>query len=168
MRDSYEQVGLRDIAKTAGVDAALVIRYFGSKEALFAEAVTQQFALGDLLDGARATLGERLTRYMLQKDHSPGHFDPVQALIRSSAHEQAGALLRAGLEQQFIGPLAAWLGGDDALVRASLIAAYLTGLAVTRDVLRLTPLADGETERLVGQIAPVLQRYIDGDAARAP
>ena len=36
--DAYENVGTRDIAADAGVDAALVNRYFGGKEKLFDEA----------------------------------------------------------------------------------------------------------------------------------
>ena len=37
LRESYDNVGLRDIAADAGVDVALVGRYFGSKEQLFTE-----------------------------------------------------------------------------------------------------------------------------------
>lgn len=37
LMESYENVGLRDIARDVGVDVALVSRYFGSKEELFRE-----------------------------------------------------------------------------------------------------------------------------------
>ena len=84
MDDGYEQVGVRDIAARAGVDPALVNRYFGSKEGLFSEAVASKFDLSHLLDGDRATLGERLARYVLQKK-SPG------ARLRSA--RRAAALL---------------------------------------------------------------------------
>src|SRR5919107_2606356 len=37
LEESYDNVGLRDIARDASVDVALVGRYFGSKEELFRE-----------------------------------------------------------------------------------------------------------------------------------
>lgn len=161
-RASYEHVGVRDIAAIAGIDAALVIRYFGSKERLFAEAVTGPLGLGDLLDGDRAGLGERLARYVLHKDASAkGEFDPVLALLRSAPNAHAAALLRAGLDEQFIRPLARWLGGERAVERAALIAAYLIGLAVARSVIRLEPLAATDVEPLVALVAPALQSCVD-------
>src|SRR5215213_11524161 len=63
--DGYDQVGVRDIAARAGADPALVNRYFGSKEGLFAEAVSAKFDLSELFDGDRAMLGERMARYIL-------------------------------------------------------------------------------------------------------
>src|SRR3546814_10089362 len=39
LRESYDSVGLRYIAGGAGVDVALVGRYFGGKEGLFREVV---------------------------------------------------------------------------------------------------------------------------------
>lgn len=160
-RDSYERVGVRDIAAGAGVDPALVIRYFGSKEQLFAEAVTQRFGVAELLTGDRSQFGERLARYVFEKERTPGSFDPVLTLLRSATSEHAAPLLRAGLDDEFIGPLAEWLGGEQAVLRASLITAYLTGLSVMRDVIQSGSLATAETEALVTLVAPVLQSYVD-------
>src|SRR3546814_12999364 len=39
LRESYDSVGLREIAGDAGVDVALISRYFGGKEGLFREVV---------------------------------------------------------------------------------------------------------------------------------
>jgi len=163
-RDGYEGAGVRDIAASAGVDPALVIRYFGSKEQLFAEAVAQAFAPGDLLAGDRTMLGERLARIVLEKEAGGDDFDPLIALLRSAANERAVGLLREGLDQLFIGPLAERLGGEQAVLRAGLIAAYLLGLALTRDVIRSGPLVESDRDLLVALVAPILQGYIDGTA----
>jgi AcrR family transcriptional regulator len=162
-RDGYDHVGVRDIAAVVGVDPALVIRYFGSKEKLFAEAVSGQLRLDEgLLEGERSALGERLARYVLRKEGKEGEFDPLLALLRSAPNERAAALLREGLDEQFVRPLARWMGGERAEERAGLIAADLFGLAFMRFVLRSAPLAAGETEHLVALVAPVLQSYVDG------
>lgn len=156
----YDQVGVRDVAAAAGVDAALIVRYFGSKEALFAQAIAQEFDLAALLAGDRAALGERLARYMVHKGKVPGALDPLLALVRSSANDQVRDLLRATIDARFIRPLADWLGGDAAEQRAALIASYVLGLAVARDIVKIQPLV-GDDDLLVTLIAPVLQSYVD-------
>ncbi len=161
-RDGYDHVGVRDVASVVGVDAALVIRYFGSKERLFAEAVAQGFDPSGYLVGERSGLGECLARSVLQKKDDGGGYDPLLTLLRSAPNERAAALLREGLDEQFVYPLARWLGGERASERAGLIAATLFGLAFMRAVVRSAPLATGEVEDLVALVAPVLQSYVDG------
>src|SRR5260370_42569475 len=60
----YEHAGVREIAADAGGDAAMVNRYFGSKEGLFAEVIERAFDIRYLTEGDRATLPERLARRM--------------------------------------------------------------------------------------------------------
>ncbi|THF67884.1 TetR/AcrR family transcriptional regulator [Deinococcus sp. Arct2-2] len=161
-RSGYEGVGLREIAAEVGVNAALVVRYFGSKEQLFTEAIAGRFALGPLLEVPRMELGERLAHYVLHKEDQAGALDPLLMLLRSAAHPQAGALLRLSLEEHFVHPLASWLGGPDAMLRAELIAATLSGLTLSRFVLRLTALSSPEVDPVVDLVAPTLQAYVDG------
>lgn len=165
-RHSYEQVGLREIAAEANVNVALVIRYFGSKERLFTEAVAGRFALGPLLESPRDSLGRHLAQYVLQKDRSTDALGPLLTLLRSASSTQANPVLRASLQAEFIGPLAVWLGGEQAVLRASLIAASLSGLAFSREVLRIESLSGAEVEPLIQWVAPELQAYIDGDRSR--
>jgi len=167
-RVGYEHAGVREIATLAGVNAALVIRYFGSKEELFAEAMASGFGVANLIAGERFAFGERLARYLFQKAELGGSFDPMLALLRSAPDPQAAAVLRRSLGDQFIGPLAAWIGGPDGEVRATLIAAYLTGLSVIREVLQDEALQRAETEALVALVAPVVQRYVDGAGPANP
>lgn len=157
----YEQIGIRDIAAAAEINGALVIRYFGSKDQLFAEAVMEAFKLGDLLQDRREVVGERLIRYLLQED-SDATFYPILALLRSATSSQGARLLKQGLETHFIQPLAEWLGGEDRYLRASLIASTLLGIAIMQDVLYISSLAESSIDALVAQVAPVIQKYIDG------
>jgi AcrR family transcriptional regulator len=160
MHDGYEQVGVRDIAARAGVDPALVNRYFGSKEGLFSEAVTSKFDLRHLLDGDRATLGERLARYVLQKNADGTDYDPLVALLRSSSSDVCSGMLRNAMLQGFIRPLAARLEGPDALSRAELVSSTLLGLLVHRTVIGGAEAADNA--RMLALVAPALQTFIDG------
>jgi AcrR family transcriptional regulator len=158
-QEGYDQVGVREIAARAGVDPALVNRYFGSKEGLFAEAVKSKLDLGDLFAGERATLGERLARFILNKPASEA-YDPLVALLRSSSSEVAASKLRDKLLYGFVKPVAARLDGPDALQRAELISATLLGLLVYRTVVGGS--ARHDPDRLVDVVAPLLQTLVDG------
>ena len=156
----YDHAGVREIASRAGVTAALVNRYFGSKLGLFAEAVVDIFTVGDLLVGERATLGDRLARYLVRPRRSD--FDPTLLLIRSSSSPDAGGVLRAAIAEQAVQPLADWLGGPDARQRAGLVMSTLFGFALSRDVLGTGPLSDDNAGLVIDHLGPTLQRLIDG------
>ena len=156
----YDYVGVREIAGTADVNAALVNRYFGSKLGLFTEVIAESFTIGDLLVGDRATLGERLARYLVRPRRAA--FDPTLVLLRSAASPEAGPVLRDALAEQVAAPLARWLGGRDARERAGLVVAALFGFTLTRDVLAVPSLTEGDVDRLSAHLGAVLQRLIDG------
>src|ERR671916_177669 len=145
-RESYDRVRLGDVAEDAGVNAALVVRYFGSKEGLFAEAVaTGGDDLHRVLSGDLDDLGGKLARYVVRKED----FDPLLALLRSASDERARSMLREALDGGVIRPLAARMGGDDAELRAGMVAADLLGVLVAREVIRSGPLVEADPEQLV-------------------
>jgi AcrR family transcriptional regulator len=167
MREGYDQVGVREIAARAGADPALVNRYFGSKEGLFAAAVGGKFDLSAFIAGDRATLGDRLARYvLLEKDKpEPEEYDPLLALLRSASSDVAGRMLREALLQGFVRPLAVRLDGADAVARAELVGSTLLGLLVYRTV--IGGAGESGRERLAAIVGPVLQAVIDGTAEQA-
>src|ERR1700761_6784799 len=61
----YERAGVREIAADAGVTAALVNRYFGSKERLFAEVIQRALDIRDWLSGSQGNLADHLARVMV-------------------------------------------------------------------------------------------------------
>lgn len=121
----YASTSVREIASLAGVDPALIIRHFGSKEGLFLETMKLEFADLDY-DGPLETLGERLIRSLLDADeHVRGVY---LALIRASDAGEISSSLRAAHERGFVAPLAARLTAADAELRARLAAALVGGL----------------------------------------
>jgi AcrR family transcriptional regulator len=156
----YEHVGVREVAMRAGVNGALVIRYFGSKMKLFAEAMSRRFAF-DLTTDACAPDAGRIAQAVLGSKERGGRLDVVLALVRSAPDPQAAAILKKGLEEEFIKPLAASLRGPKTLQRAALITAYLLGLAIARDVVGVSALVGSSDKALIALVAPVIQSYID-------
>ena len=161
----YEAASLRKIAAAAGVDPALIRRFFGSKEALFtavaAAAIRPDEAISAVLDGPPERAGDRLARYYLRllgEVRQPG---PLLGVIRCAVtSEHAAALLRGFLAENILARIAAALGGDQPHLRAALTASQLAGLAVARYAVRLDPLVTASTSTLAAWIGPTLQAYL--------
>jgi AcrR family transcriptional regulator len=152
-QQGYEQAGVRQIAADAGANAALVNRYFGSKQGLFEEVITRIFDIRPLIEGDRATLAERLARLMVYgREDLPGECQtaPILLLIRSMAEPAAARLLREGLERnQSYERMAKCIGGPDAMLRASLLFGQLTGFAFVVKLLHPDPIQQEDPERMV-------------------
>ena len=174
----YGYVGatIRGIAADAGVDAALVHHFFGTKERLFAAAmrlpvVPSELVATALAPGAREpgqSLGEHLLRTVL------GAWDVAEmratfvGLLRSAVtSEQAAGMLREFATEAILGRIAGAAApgpsGADAQFRAALVASQVLGLALTRYVLELDPIVRAGTDDLAAAIGPTLERYLTGE-----
>jgi AcrR family transcriptional regulator len=138
----FDGVSVRDVAGDAGVDPALIFRYFGSKAALFAEAATVE---GPAVDGPADELPLRVLRSVLDADGArDGAEHPLLALLRSSGHEQARLQLQRQLCEGFLDGFAELAAGPDARLRAELLGALLLGISVARSVVRTPALAGAD------------------------
>ena len=63
--EGYRSASIRAVARDVGVDAALVVRYFGSKPGLFAAATDIDLRIPDLTDAPAGEHGERLVEHFL-------------------------------------------------------------------------------------------------------
>jgi len=157
----YDQTTIRAVAAAAGIDASMVMRYFGSKAGLFAAAVTVDLVIPDLRDVPAGQRGEVLTRSLVARWEDPARDDELIMLLRTAVNSEAvAAQLQAVLSQQVLEVVAA-LGVADASERAGYIQAQLLGLALCRYILRLEPLASLATADVVSAVAPSVQRYLD-------
>lgn len=163
--DAYENVGTRDIAADAGVDAALVNRYFGGKEKLFDEAIVDAFAIKDRFDGIdMGQFGELITTLVMEgnPERREARFDALGILLRASGSPATQARVSARFHADFVLPLARLLRGRDAELRAALIASYLIGLATMKHALG-SPLLGAATQRkAVATVSAAIQACVDG------
>lgn len=166
-RQGYAATSLRAVARAAEVDPALITHYFGSKDGLFEAALALPLDPGvlvpQLLSGGTEGLGERVVRTFLGVwDSTPGQ-GPMLAMLRSAvSHQDSADKLRELLLRVLLRPLAVGAGGDQPDLRAALLASQVVGLAVTRYVLRLEPIASADPDTLASALGPTLQRYLTG------
>ena len=163
----YDRTTIRSVAAEAGVDPALVIHYFESKQRLFVQAVELPFPpeglTAQLASGPRSQIGERVVRFVLSVLADDEARVRWIGLIRSAVSEpEATRVFREILSTRIFRPIAEELGADEAPLRASLAGSQVVGLVMARHIVHIEPLASLEEERLVQAIAPTIQRYLAG------
>ncbi|MGI5197225.1 TetR family transcriptional regulator [Streptomyces sp. CA-288835] len=165
----YDKTSVRGIAKTAGVDSALVHHYFGTKEQVFEAAVEVAFSPATLkvrdvvLEGPLDEVGERMTRVIFGLWENPVTRTPLLAIVRSAVNnETAAAVFRRLVAAQLMRRIAGRLDVPDAELRTELAAAQLVGVAMMRYVIKIEPVASADPEQVIARIAPVVQGHLTG------
>lgn len=162
----YDRTTIRGVAREAGVDAALVIRFYGSKDALFREVMALPPAAADALeriaDGPRETVGRRLAELIVGLLENPETRAIVLGRIRAaSSHPEAAALVRETVTRD-VRRLTDAVSNDEPDVRAVLAGTHVVGLAFARYVVLVEPLASMSAADVVEYAAPTFQRYLVG------
>jgi AcrR family transcriptional regulator len=148
LAESYENVGMRNIAADTGVDVALVSRYFGSKEDLF-RAVLQSFGDSPFqVDVPAAELPAYLVSLICDKAEptSRAKVERLLIILRSASSPAAAAIIRETVHADVLDPIAALLEGERAPLRASLMLALLMGTTILRTIMSVEPLQECSEE----------------------
>ncbi|HTP76080.1 MAG TPA: TetR family transcriptional regulator [Rhizomicrobium sp.] len=160
-RSGYDGAFLRDIAADAGADAALINRYFGGKDGLFAAALKDSIRPDAISDWDRKTFGRDIARMMANHAHHDNdRMHAFQFLLRAATSPTTAPLLNEAVQNRFLGPIRAWIGGEQAEARARIVAAIFIGLLVER-LIRDEPLADNEREVFIDRTGALLQSLVD-------
>jgi AcrR family transcriptional regulator len=168
----YVGTSMRAVATEAGVDASLIVHFFGTKAGLLSAAVQWPFdpdeQMARIVARGRHHAGEELARLVVRTWDREGDRNAIMTLLRAATVEPAAAeLMREFVQRQLFPPLMRALKSPDAELRANLVASQLLGLGIARYVLRLQPLADMSEDEVVRWLAPTLQRYLTGRAPGA-
>lgn len=161
----FDHIGVRDIAARAATDPAIVIRLFGSKEALFQAVADDAFGLEEAFTGAPATMGQVIAGLLLgpQKIAADADsFDAFRFLLNSCTSPVAAPILSAALHAAFVAPLGVRLGGGaDAEGKAALVTACVLGLTTMRFALASPALRPERSSTLEPSFAAAIQACID-------
>jgi len=159
-RAGYEGATLRDIATGAGVDVALVSRYFGGKEGLFTEALKASIHTDRM--GDRASFPTEVAAMMADGPGDESRAHGFQFLLRAATSPTTAPLLNVAVQERFLGPIRDWLGGEDAQARARVLAAVFIGFLVER-LIRGEPLQGREREVFIARVAATLEALVSNE-----
>lgn len=165
--EGYDRTTIRSIAAAAEIHPSMVMRYYGSKEALFAAAATFDLELPDLSGVNKHDLGRTLVRHFLKRWEA--NTGELPALLRVSVtHEQARSRLIEIFRQQVAPAIADICGKERAAVCSALLATQTLGLALTRYVLRLPSVVSLPDDVIVDRIGATIQAYLFEDGSGSP
>lgn len=153
----YDRTTVRDIALRAGVNQALLFRYFGSKEALFEETITGP----GLRDTEPAALVGRMLDSLLDPSSSAQRDQVLTALLRTLGTDDEAAAIREKHNAGYAAALAGLTDGDDAELRADLVLAWLFGISLMRGVAATPPLADADPEVVRALVLPAMRTLLE-------
>jgi AcrR family transcriptional regulator len=161
----YDGAGLRGIAEGAGVTAMMINRYFGSKEGLFGEVVTDTMRDPIILspenlaapDIARA-FAEALVGLTGQDAHP---LDGFLILFRSTSSPVAATIARERIAAAHQRTAQGVVDGAHAGERAAIFLAIVAGFQMMRQMLQLTSLVEATPSVLVELITPVFATILD-------
>lgn len=157
--DGYQGTTLRAVAADVGIDPALIIRYFGTKQDLFAEAAEFTIDLPDLTKLDHDEIADALlSRFFAVWEQDTTFVALLRAAMTS---EIAADTLRTVFATQ-VGPVLAAVTPDHPAQRAGLMGALVIGLATTRYVLANPAVATLSREELIHWTRPLIRQLLVG------
>ncbi|WP_373987288.1 TetR family transcriptional regulator [Duganella sp. BuS-21] len=167
--DGFAATTIRKIAKDAGVDPALVMQFYQSKDVLFAASLAVSAdalnSMADAYEGPIEGLGLRVTRAFIKLwEQKSGDSEALMAMQRAAmSSEVAASQLRDFVQYRLVEVISPKLHGvSDAPLRAGLAAAMLVGVIVSRDIVRVPVVANENQETVIALVGAAIQTILTG------
>ena len=158
----FERATIRAVASRAGIDPALVMQYYGSKEGLFAAAAKWSSDHETVLAAPKEQVPAAALHDMIEKFEGAGDREAAVALMRNClTHPEASRIMRDEVMCDRAAGVARTIGGDDAELRAGLIGACMIGLGMARYLLEIPAVANASREDVQRLMEPVLRALVD-------
>ena len=152
----YERTTIRAVAAAAGVDAGLVMHYFGSKQELFRRVIETapvpevSDAPGQAAEQILASLADRLAN------------EPVASLtlLRSMLTNPEAASVASVASARYEAQMAQAIPADDASLRAAIISAITLGVMVSRHLIKSDELATADPAQVISLLRPCMTSLV--------
>jgi AcrR family transcriptional regulator len=162
--DGYERTTIRAVASAAGVDAGLVMHYFGSKQELFRRVIETapipeaNGASGQAIEQILAALADRLANA------------PVASLtiFRSMLTNPEAASAASVGAARYQAQISQAIPADDANLRAAIIGAIIIGITVSRHLIKSDELATADPAQVISLLRPCVLSLAAGPGDSGP
>jgi len=160
----YERTTIRAVASAAGVDAGLVMHYFGSKQELFRRVIDAAPVPevvgppGHAAEQILASLASRLAN------------EPVASLtiLRSMLTSPEAASAAGVAAARYQAQIAPAIPADDANMRAAIISAITIGIMVSRHLIKSDELANADPAQVIRLLRPCVLSLVTRPGPSGP
>jgi AcrR family transcriptional regulator len=160
-RDGYDHATIRSIASEADINPAMVMRYYGNKEALFAAVTEAKPDLSAFVDVPKSRLGEAMVRVLLEAWESPETAATRRAiLLTAMSNEAARAKFMSQIQDSYLELLKRFGTPKEVGNAAALIGTQVVGLVVMRYILRVPAVVSQSHEYLIREVGRAIQGYM--------
>ena len=152
----YDRATTREIGQSAGVDPALIARYFGGKEGLYIATIAEEPAGSS----AEHLDPHSLVSLLLKRWEHNGHSPISRALVSATLTEAVREQIHAVTAKRLLDPLSTHLAAGEVPepeLRAELLVALTLGVAVTRSNGTLERLSTTSLDQLLAALEPLIQ-----------
>jgi AcrR family transcriptional regulator len=148
----YDRTTIRAVASAAGVDAGLVMYYFGSKQELFRRVIDA--APLPEVSGAPGQAAEQLLALLAGRLAN----EPVASLtlMRSMLTNPEAASAASTAITRYQAQIAQVIPADDADLRAAIISAITLGIMVSRHLIKSDELASADPAQVIRLLRPCM------------
>lgn len=150
-RYGYSNVPLRQIAAAAGVDVALVSRYFGNKRGLFEATLESAFDTPKV--NTPSALVDLVVQMFVSHPRDPQSVSMLHLLLMNAQDTEVGDLVRE-LQHSVLQTSVEQVIGDP--TRAALFMAVILGMSVAEKSLHLQGIAPYDTPEYEAQLRHLL------------
>ena len=157
----YARAGLREIADLADVAPSLVSKHFGTKAALFEQALLEVIRANSVFTRDKPRFGETMARLMADR----GNTDITVMLVLGLADAESHAIVQRVVREHILDPLAEWLGPPHALDRATNLFALITGFAIQMRGLHAGPVPPASLAWMAGALQAIVDEGVDESAS---
>jgi AcrR family transcriptional regulator len=159
--EGYAGTSLRSIARAVGVDPALVIRYFGSKEALFLDTLEVHDQFAGAISGPIEGMGTRLVGYLIDPPSRGQRLRTISAMTMAADRDDVRERLQFMIVAGIVEPLMRRMTGRNRVLRAHLVAAQINGILNQLAIVQDDELLTADVDLLAQTAGRALQVLIE-------
>lgn len=159
----YSAAGVRDITAIAGVNPALVSRYFGSKDNLYREALQDLMRVELITSIARDQFGARVVDLLVAQTDAVQN--PLAMMVLASADAKARDITQIVLQEMVLESFSHWFGGDLARTKSLQFMILASGLTVYSQLYPLNGVVPQMDPALRDWLSASFQQLVDADDA---
>lgn len=160
-KQGYSAVSLRDISGAAGVDVALVARYFGSKLGLFEATLDGAFDWPEMFESEEKSAIDVTVEKFSDPEKEAHSLAIIQMVLMNAPDPEVGEIVHSRVSSEFVAPICARLGPQADEQNVALWMSVLLGLSVARSSRHMPGIGDRTPEEFARQVRHMISAALD-------